>query len=43
MCLQTFMTFILRQINYTVCGQSEFPGHAFSECYKTCIESIVEL
>jgi len=43
MCLRTFLTFILRQINYTVRGQSEFTGHGFSECCRIPIQTIVEL
>ena len=43
MCLQRFLTFILRQIKYTFCGHSEFTGNEFSQCYKICIQTIVEL
>jgi hypothetical protein len=42
MCFHTFLTSILRQTNYTDCGQSKISGHTFLQGFIIRIQIIVK-
>jgi hypothetical protein len=43
MCFHTFLTLILRQTNYTDCGQSKISGHTFLQCFIIRMQVIVKI